>query len=396
MARPGAQAALVPLTSSPRRLFAAAGAIIAAVVVVQTVSGVPHWRDFAPIELSSNFVALMGMAWAALELRTYRATPSLRGAWIAALLGMTLLAIDGDVVELAVQTLSDEQEMNVSIALWACAAGLIFFASRRFAHRHYATLAVGAGFGLQLLAQYAGWLSVGENRLQTGAEAAAYLNDLGELAAALAYLSGLLLAEFAPIAARPAAAPLPSAARAAERSSAKVVLLSHFRRSVVRCVEAGISFPQVFRVTGFGWRDTADGPERAPQVAYVFDGGDVAGLEEAHVEPVERADPALDRTGVLVRRHASADAAEAYLDALRDLGVDDRAEPRVLRAADGVFTMVRDAATPEPGGRIAYLARLPTEPGEPDALWTLSIGPDGREVTVRPAGDRPARDAWVD
>lgn len=395
MAQPGARAALVPLTSSPRRLFAAAGAIIAAVVLIQTVSGVPHWRDLAPIELSSNVVAVMGMAWAAIELRTYWPNAGLRTAWIAALVGMTVLAIDGDVVELVIQTLTDEQEMNVSIALWLCAAALIFFASRRFAFRHYATLAIGAGFGLQMLAQYAGWLSVGGNRIGPGAEVAAYLNDLGELAAALAYLSGLLLAEFAPIAVRPTApAFAPPAARPLDGPSAEVVSLSRFRRSVVRCVEAGVAFPQLFRVTGFAWREADDGPERGPHVAYVFDENDLAGLEEAQVSPADRPDPALDRGGVLVRHHRSAEAAGGYLDAVRDL--DEGSDVRVLHAPDGVFTLIRPAHAPDRDGRIAYAARVPQGAGEPDALWTLAIGRDGREVTVRPARDTPERDAWVD
>ncbi|WP_155904959.1 hypothetical protein [Methylopila sp. M107] len=398
-----ARAALVPLTSSPRRLTLSAGVVIAAVMLIQAISGVPHWRDTAPIELSSNVVAVMGMAWAALQLRTNRADETLRNAWGAALFGMTLIAIDGDVVELVLQSLSDAQEMNVSIALWICAAGLFILASRRFETRREATLAVGAGVGLQILAQYAGWLSVGENRLAGGSEVAGFLNDLGELAAALAYLSALLLAEFAPVTERAAIAaaparPAPAIARPAAREWGKVVRLSEFRRGGVRCPDAGVTFPQLFRISGFAW-NRAGGPdaEREAHVAYAFAEDDIDGVEDATVAPVDRPDAALDSGWIVVRHHRSLDALDGYFDARRDFGLEQDCDIRRLVTSAGVFTVCRRPAPAEgPQSLILYCARVPTEDKDDDALWTLAVGTDDRSVAVGPARAGPGHETWID
>ncbi|QZO01319.1 hypothetical protein [Chenggangzhangella methanolivorans] len=351
MHRSGARAAIAPLAASPARLSLAGAAVVLAVFLIQYTSGVSPWGHFAPVELSSNIVALAGLVWTLIELRAHWGERRLRAAWAAATIAMAMLAVDGDLdAVLPIERWGPANwavtEMGLSIVTWLVAAGLLFWAARRFSARGIATPALGLGLGLQAIAQYAGWLSVSQPQTPTGAEVLEYLNDIGELAATLAYLVALLVAEFSPAPARGAAeaagsaaqTSAPSAARAAaalghRRAGAEIVSFLARRSDSRRFAAAGIAFPPVYRVAGFSWRERpGEAPWRAPHLAYVFGDADLSGVEEAERAPFARPDPALDDGWVVVRRHASHAAAAGYLAASAELS-DENSPPAMVQTA---------------------------------------------------------------
>ncbi|QZN98710.1 sugar-transfer associated ATP-grasp domain-containing protein [Chenggangzhangella methanolivorans] len=173
--------------------------VLCAVLAIQEASGVSPWRAFAPIELGSNAVATMGFAWSLLQLRSYWRAEQARRAWFAATLGMGLLSVEGNVGELLLLKTHGPSEMALSIAMWFVAAYFLFKACRRYAMRRSVMTVLAVGFAAQVAAQYVGWLAAIEPDPAGRAEALEYLNDSGELAAVLAYVVALLLAEFAPL-----------------------------------------------------------------------------------------------------------------------------------------------------------------------------------------------------
>lgn len=199
MARPRARAALRPVLSSPAWLTVAGVFVLGFVWAIQTTSDVPVWAAFAPIELSSNVVALMGLAWALLQLRAQAGVLRFRKAWASIAAAMALLAVEGSVGELMLMQTHDPDEMGVSISLWLLAAWLLFSGGRAFAPRRSVSAALRLGLAIQLAAQGAGWFAAVSADGAEHTDALEYLNDLGELAAVLTYVCALLLAEFAPL-----------------------------------------------------------------------------------------------------------------------------------------------------------------------------------------------------
>jgi hypothetical protein len=68
---------------------------------------------------------------ALIQLRTYWRAGASRRAWIAASLGMALLAVEGDIGSLFALEAHDPGEMGMSIAMWIAAARLRFRGARR-------------------------------------------------------------------------------------------------------------------------------------------------------------------------------------------------------------------------------------------------------------------------
>jgi hypothetical protein len=199
MTQTKAQAAPHPLFSSPKRLTIGGLFVIMAVWAIQTSSGIPASLSFAPIELSSNVLATMGLAWTIIQLRSYRANPRLRRAWTLCAVGMALLAIEGSLGETFLNLAHGPDEMGLSIAIWLLAACLIFRGGRVFAPRRSVVAMLWIGFAIQLAAQTVGWISVIRSDYPQPVEWLEYLNDMGELSAVLGYVCALLLAEFGPL-----------------------------------------------------------------------------------------------------------------------------------------------------------------------------------------------------
>lgn len=401
MRRLRAPTAILAPASLPKRLFALSAAVMATAAAVQAWSGIPPSVDFAPIELSSNIVALMGVVWAAIQLRTAWPDRAARAQWVAGLVGMTLLALDDCATEFVLPRLTEAQEMNLSIGIWLVAAGLIFACGRRYALKPWVSVLLGVGFGLQIVAQYAGWLAFRDVASDSGRNVLDYVNDAGELAATLAYLSGLLIAELAPGAARPAAPvvspPQPASVRdTANRRSAKIIRLETRRRSAVRCEPLGVAFPQIYRVAGFAWTEAngAAGPERERVVRYSF--SDVVdGVEEPEMEALERPDPLRDRGWVIVRHHRNADVLKGYLDACGEFPSPAFPVDRLV-TNDGIFTVAhRPAPATGPASLMVYVAS--TEGLGFDASeWTFAIDPAGDHDLDRPLRRSIEQEVWVD
>ncbi len=194
-----AAAASQALLSSPKRLFLSGFVVIVAVWAIQSSSDIPAEKAFSPVELSSNVVASMGLVWALLQLGTNRRVADFRRAWAAMATGMLLLTVEGYVGKVLMLRTHDPDEMGLSIAIWTIAAILILRGGRLFRPRRSVTTVLSIGLMIQLAAQYVGWLGALEQSDASAAEALQYVNDMGELTAVLAYVSGMLLAVFAPM-----------------------------------------------------------------------------------------------------------------------------------------------------------------------------------------------------
>lgn len=194
-----ARVALAPFLSSPSWLCAAGFFVTLAAYLIQLRSGVSPWFDLAPIEISSNIVALMALVWAIIELRTFWTERERKRSWALFACAFALLSIEGSVGDgLSLETQS-LQEMSISIVMWLVAAALIAKGVRAYAARRYVVKFVLIGFVLQLISQALGLaaaLSIGSASVPV--DTLKVLNDTGELVAVLAYLFALLLAEFAP------------------------------------------------------------------------------------------------------------------------------------------------------------------------------------------------------
>lgn len=154
--------------------------------------------------------------------------------------------------------------------------------------------------------------------------------------------------------------------------TAKIIHLEKYRNGTKH---AGIAFPQVYRVNGFGW-DFSDPTAQTGMVAntkwpigpmYRLDDFDDGSMCNTTFEPVTRLDREDDRGWVVVRHHESDAILEGYMRGYMDLRITDFGEnlgPVVYRTAVGLFTCIN----------------RPPNPGQPDRLLIYignGIAPSG-------------------
>lgn len=163
--------------------------------MIQSAFGLSPWRTSAPIEVGSNFVAAIAFAWTLVQLRERGDAQWSRQAWTFAAIGMAILAFEDNASSLVA---SEQRILDtaVSAALWSVATIFLWSGLRRYAFRSNVMEFVKLGVALQVMSQVIGGIAAVGYGSEIQADRLKIINDAAELAAALAYLSALLFAEF--------------------------------------------------------------------------------------------------------------------------------------------------------------------------------------------------------
>jgi hypothetical protein len=189
--------AIAPAASGPRLrardwqknqrwIFLAAGVYGVATLAAQLTAGVPAAREASAVEVSTNVVASLGLAFAALQMFRNWTHPLTRAPWMVCVAGMLLIWLS----EIPVDGLNGEN-LRLTVLLWAVAAILLFRGMQCYAiHASIAKL-MWFGAAAQALA-HGTWLLSGS--AATTSPAQDVLIDTGELAALLSYIVSFALA----------------------------------------------------------------------------------------------------------------------------------------------------------------------------------------------------------
>ncbi|MFC3695612.1 sugar-transfer associated ATP-grasp domain-containing protein [Chenggangzhangella methanolivorans] len=149
-------------------------------------------------EIGNDFVALLGLSFAGIQLVAHRRSASLRAAWGWAALGTLLIAVEDHLEPLVAPVVPKLLEVGLSNVAWILAASLIVLAGRRYAMRRYVMIVMRLGLAITLAA-------VGLNfalhafGFDETAHGMAKAEDLAELAATTTFVLGLLLTQIAPM-----------------------------------------------------------------------------------------------------------------------------------------------------------------------------------------------------
>ncbi|WP_020180405.1 sugar-transfer associated ATP-grasp domain-containing protein [Methylopila sp. M107] len=159
---------------------------------------------FAPLgrvstfEVGNDFVAFLGLSFAAIQILAHRRHAVLRAAWGWAALGTLMIAIEDHLEPLLAPAAPKLIEACVSGVFWIVAASLIVMCGRRYAMRRRVMVVMRSGLaialaavGLNLVLHAAG--------LAEGHHALAKLEDFAELAATATLVAGLLLTQLSPL-----------------------------------------------------------------------------------------------------------------------------------------------------------------------------------------------------
>jgi hypothetical protein len=174
--------------------------------------------------------------------------------------------------------------------------------------------------------------------------------------------------------------------------TAKIIQLKKYRGGIKH---AGAVFPQVYRVSGFGW-DFDDPVAQTGIVAstkwpvgpfYTLDDTDHGSLCNTKFEPIDRLDGEDDRGWVIVRHHASETLLDGYMRAFHDMetpGFDLNIGAIVYHTEQGLFTCINRPANPgRPNRLLIFIGRTTVQLG-PLAGMNIDdhkiIDPSGREL----------------
>jgi hypothetical protein len=189
--------------------------------------------------------------------------------------------------------------------------------------------------------------------------------------------------------------------------TAKIIQLDNFRVGY-RHWANGIQFPQLYRVTGYGYTVLNEGrqDERLVQSteteppSYSLSPDGVFGLASATAEPIRSLDPIKDRGCIIVRHHLSEAAAVGYIACVMDMPRTELHETGQMlwQTREGMFTLLRrPSGKGRPDNLVVYITSKPIESGplsgEMDIVHHI-VFPDGsntRDADVLLDEDDPNR-----
>jgi hypothetical protein len=172
-----------------RGLMLAAAAYLAATFALQSLGSTPSSLETAPIEISTDIVASLGLLYAAICALRSGKHPQVRQSWLYGCAGMFLVWAS----ETAIDRL--DIDYRVAIAGWLCATMLLFRSMQSYATRRIVTRIMWFGFLVQVAAHVA-WIVMAELPASArGPDAALELTaDTGELVSLLAYIVAFVMA----------------------------------------------------------------------------------------------------------------------------------------------------------------------------------------------------------
>lgn len=171
-----------------RGLMMGAAAYLAATFALQGLGNTPAWVETAPIEISTDIVASMGLLYAAICALRSGHHPQVRQSWLYGCAGMFLVWCS----ETAIDRL--DMDYRIAIAGWLCASFLLFRSMQSYATRRIVTRIMWFGFCTQIVAHVA-WVAMAElPPAVRGPDAALELTaDTGELVSLLAYIVAFVM-----------------------------------------------------------------------------------------------------------------------------------------------------------------------------------------------------------
>ncbi|WP_020177842.1 sugar-transfer associated ATP-grasp domain-containing protein [Methylopila sp. M107] len=187
--------------ASQRAPLLLGGAVTLTALALQIASHQKPWAPHAPIDLSNQLLAAMGLAWSALQLWTWRRDRDLRTGWAAACLGMALLALEDNIDRFAPIHAYPLTGILTTIALSLTGALLIYACARRYAMRRSVMAVMRGALAVQLGAHGLALAAVLTAPLRAHGHLALIdlIGDTGELMSIMGYGFALLLTAFAPL-----------------------------------------------------------------------------------------------------------------------------------------------------------------------------------------------------
>lgn len=149
-------------------------------------------------EIGNDFVALLGLSFAAIQLVAHPGFARLRAAWGLAALGTLLIALEDHLEPLVAPGVPKLLEVCLSNVFWIAAAFMIVTAGRRYAMRRYVMVAMRLGLAITFAAVGLNFAlhAFGFDETSHGL---AKIEDLAEFAATTTFVFGLLLTQIAPM-----------------------------------------------------------------------------------------------------------------------------------------------------------------------------------------------------
>jgi hypothetical protein len=155
-------------------------------------------RGVSKFDVGNDFIAIVGLIFAAIQLFTRSQSAELRAAWGSAALASLAIAIEDHIESLFASVTPNLTEAEFSGALWAAAAFLFLLCGRRFAMRRHVMVVMRSGVALAMAA-------VALNLFLHASGRAGPHHTLGkiqacaEFAATALFVVGLLLTQTAPL-----------------------------------------------------------------------------------------------------------------------------------------------------------------------------------------------------
>jgi hypothetical protein len=155
-------------------------------------------RGVSKFEVGNDFIALVGLTFATIQLFLHRQSAELRAAWASAALGSLIIALEDHLEALFASVSPSLMEAEVSGLFWVAAASLFLLCGRRYAMRRHVMAVIRAGFAVAMAAVTLNLFLHASGR--SGAHhALGKIEDFAEFSATALFMAGLLLTLVAPL-----------------------------------------------------------------------------------------------------------------------------------------------------------------------------------------------------
>jgi len=168
-----------------------------AVLFGELVNHIAPLHGFAASVIANDAAAVVGAAWAVVQMIVHRRNSGLLQVWAQAALGMSLLLVEDRLESIFAQLGLPDSSADLSALLWFAAACLFFACGRRYAMRRYVMAAMRLAIVPAFVA--AGAAFFGEGSLVTDSPGSLQdVEEFCEFLAALLFTAALLLTQVAP------------------------------------------------------------------------------------------------------------------------------------------------------------------------------------------------------
>lgn len=172
-------------------------AVALAVLFGELVNRIPPLRGFEVSVIGNEVAAVVGAAWAVVQMNVNRRNGLLLLAWGQAALGMALLLVEDRLENVLVQLGMPGSYAALSAPLWIAAAYLCFACARHYAMRRYVMAVIRAAGALALVAICAAFFVDYDLAADPGSSLQEF-HEFCEFLAALLFAVALLLTQVAP------------------------------------------------------------------------------------------------------------------------------------------------------------------------------------------------------